>query len=96
MLFIVVLTSTIVFGQNKDSIDSKLNNKDSFPFLRIFTEPQIYAMFPGGKDELEKYLKKNLNKSLKKQLKKGIKIVIYVSFIIDCDGIQNGSAAKFG
>lgn len=79
LLTIALLGGGMVSAQNKDAEN---DNSEGMIFTVVEEEP---ASFPGGEDEMYKFIAKNLQYP-EEAKKKGIEGKVHVSFIVEVDG----------
>lgn len=78
LLTIALLGGGMVSAQNKDAGNDNSEGE-------VFNVVEEFASFPGGQDEMYKFIAKNLQYPEKAE-KKGIEGKVYVSFIVEADG----------
>ncbi len=79
LLTIALLGGGMVSAQNKDAEN---DNSEGMIFTVVEEEP---ASFPGGEDEMYKFIAKNLQYP-EEAKKKGIEGKVHVSFVVEVDG----------
>lgn len=79
LLTIALLGGGMVSAQNRDAEN---DNSEGMIFTVVEEEP---ASFPGGEDEMYKFIAKNLQYP-EEAKKKGIEGKVHVSFVVEVDG----------
>ena len=85
ILSILLLSSTALVNAQEEETLKVITQDEVDPDNPTFTIVEEMPSFPGGEQELFKYLGKNI-KYPKKAKKKGVEGVVYANFVVDTTG----------
>jgi len=85
-LVFLIISLLTQYSLNAQEVDGK---SDVDKTNQVYTFVEHMPQFPGGDDELFKYIDKSI-KYPKKAKKKGIQGTVYITFVVEIDGTLSG------